>query len=157
MPISAKDVSAGISEEHRGYFLLQMGNLDDAYLPVIKALWEAIGEFSPFVRHLQPTIIILDVRPFTMVTPLRTLTWDPKPHVAHTCIEHMIFIDIAGMAKLKHAFMVTAFLEELVHAVMNIADEPLTKTIVTTIYPKVIFLNGQYRERPGMIISKRIV
>lgn len=48
------------------------------------------------------------------------------------------------MLEFKYEKIVAIFLEELVHAIMNVSDEELTHKIVCELYDKVQFFEGTY-------------
>jgi hypothetical protein len=144
MPISTADMEKGISEKDRKYFLISVGPINDRAQPVIDAFWEAIKIFSAVARYARPAHIFLAAAPFEISLPSGKLTFQPNSGVLHVAIENMIFIDVNHMFSHANSIRIACFLEEFVHAHMNVADETLAANIVASIYDKVRFLNGQY-------------
>lgn len=142
--ISLEEVVAGIDEKYRPFLNVAIAELRRPAMPVVEALWEAVRLVAPAVRLIHPIHVLLSKAPFVVPLSNGTLTFSPRDGVINVAIENLVFLDVVKIISYPHEIRVASIVEELVHALMQVADEGLTSHIVALIYSGVVVVNGQY-------------
>lgn len=142
--ITPKEIESGIATEYLPFF--QIGSVSFAPIvkPVIEAFWEAVRIFAPKVKLVKPIHVLLGTSPFSVEKEEFVMHFASKGDVLHFVVESFIFIDVAKVIKYPKELQIASFLEEFVHAFMNVKDEDLTKFIVEDIYAGIRVVNGAY-------------
>lgn len=131
-----------IPQEYRAFFLIENA-IDLSHTEVQKSLKAFSEAVSILFSHINPTKVV------TVIFAGREVTLEIHGiHIHHRLIEptlhltlnhNTIYLDIPSAILHTYEEQVAGYLEELVHAFMNTANEPLTHQIVEWLYPKVKF------------------
>ena len=146
--ITHTEIKDGIPEDVRQYF--DVGSVPlprEHFETMVNAFHKAINLFIPKIRIRKRIGLYFAKNPFKISIPNGVLSYESSNEeiIANT-VEDMIFIECERTAKYNYNIQVAIFLEELVHALMNVQDEELTSHIVSTIYNGVELKNGKYCE-----------
>lgn len=122
-------------------------DLPPQYLNVAKALIEAIQLIDGKIRINKIYQIIVGKSPFNVPVPQNgTFTYKMEKKFICAVIDDYIFIDYLRISRYAYPMQVVCILEELVHALMNAVDHPLTREIVCWLYPDFFVTNeGKYQ------------
>lgn len=145
--IQPESIQAGVAERLRGFVAVDGLPLPPSFRPLVDAFWEATRLIAPSLVAPRWVITVFATAPFTINIPTGQFVFTPNPAVVAAYINDTIFYDCNKIAGYKYPFQVVCFLEELVHVLMNIADEELTKRVVTHLYPTLEYADGEYRLR----------
>jgi len=142
--LSIADIKAGIPAEFRSFFQIVKLNPDLITLQLAESFWHSIALFGRVSRLSKPCKIILDTSPFCIDLGVGKLSFLAEEKTYHIAIENIVFLDIKKAAMLPQNFQIATFLEEFVHALMDVEDEDLTSKIVAAIYPGIKYVDGKY-------------
>lgn len=91
------------------------------------------------------TQIIIGKSPLTISTGKNNeLAFRFGPDVWGHAWHGVIFLDVEKLLTDSDLARTVAILEELVHSMMSVSDEPLTKMIVARLFPAVVVRDGNY-------------
>ncbi|MYZ42093.1 hypothetical protein [Schauerella aestuarii] len=137
-------ISANIDERFRPFFLISAADIPIAMKDTIDSLCVAVNLFGERVRFRVAKHLVVGGSPFNIELASGSLLYTPKKETIHVNIEEYIFLDVNKAQALSKNIRIATFVEEFVHAFMNITDEDLTAKVVCLIYPQVQFIEGQY-------------
>lgn len=91
--------------------------------------------------------VIVGSSPFELAIGHHKLIFEQSETAAGTHLRDVIFLNFAYLSQCSLRIMTAAILEELAHGLMNIKDEPLVRTVVSFLFPKVGVNDIGYFER----------
>ena len=143
--ISQDFINNKIPEEARHYLPVSSIELPDTCSESVNALIEAINIISSKIDLNRKVHLVIAKSPFKIPFNSGELSFVSKEETYHAAIENFVFLDFEKLSFVPYPLKVACVLEELAHALMNIADEVLVPQVVALMYPG-IALNeqGQY-------------
>ncbi|MBU1298413.1 MAG: hypothetical protein KKG06_00650 [Bacteroidetes bacterium] len=144
--ITVKEIEEGIPQSIRPFIAIDALPLPRACSTIIEAFWQATTCIERAIdKRVRNRInVIFAKAPFTLNLTNGQLVYTPNNEVINVCFEHIVFLDCEKMSNFKFPIQVACILEELVHAFMNISDEPLVTKLVGLLYEGVRIADGKY-------------
>jgi hypothetical protein len=131
--------------EYSPFFGLNILTLPESAQNIVEAFCYSASLVCKAVRINRRVTVTFGVPPFKIVSGQDSLIIDLKEPTINVTFGDFVFLDCLKMQSMPHWAIVTAILEELVHSLMNVNDERVAKSIVTTLYPDVeASATGQY-------------
>jgi hypothetical protein len=119
------------------YFELRHNEIPVDHLSIFNSIAEALTAIDGRININKKYTIILDKSPFELsVCGTNELTCKTDNDTICLVVGDMIFLDYLKLSSRPPQEKIAIILEELVHAVMNVADETLVKEIVCLLYPQ---------------------
>ncbi len=131
-----------IPEIARHYLPVSSLELPDHCGDSVNALIEAIEIIIKKTNLNRKVQLVIAKSPFKIALNSGELSFVAKEETHHVAIENFVFLDFEKLHSLPYPLKVACILEELAHALMNIADEALVSQVVALMYPG-IAVNGQ--------------
>jgi len=136
----------------RGIFIISVDAMTSEMVSVVRSFGTALNIMLAVTRLDRRIAIFFSGKlPFRKQLANGELIFMPdlqkEGGVINAMIENLIFFNCQVISKLPFELQVATILEELVHCVMLVQDETVTSKIVTFLWPKVDFVNGQYSIR----------
>lgn len=144
-PITTAEIESGIAADHRHFFRVSSLPLPRSMSGIVEAFWTATAAISRAMWFSHPAHVVFATAPFRLNLSQGELRYTPtNPQVINVHVEHLVFLDCNRMAGLPRELQVACILEELVHSLMHITDEPLVSVVVASLYPGVRLVDGRY-------------
>lgn len=111
---------------------------------MIEAFWEAARIIDGKAIIKSARHVVFGVNPFVITSESATTTIDLRADIPCAVFQSLVLYDLERISDLPYEAQVAAFLEELCHSLLDIADERLVKRTVTYLYDGVEFVDGRY-------------
>ncbi len=146
--ITKDQITKAIPETLRPFLIITVtSEMSAKYANTIKAFIVALQHFWPAVQNWRQIFIHFGESPFISESSMARvqLTLADAPPPVALCWYDTIYFDVKRLDAYAFDYRIAAFMEELCHVLLNVKSEPLVKTIVSHLYNRVRYENGDYR------------
>lgn len=143
--ITPEQITQRLNPEIRPFFKISSVPLPiETHSALVDSLIKAITIFTDQCSLRYPINIVIGPNPIEINLQSGKLYYELKPDVIGLALENFILINVNAISQYSPPIQVTAFLEEMVHSIMGVADELTTSHIVAALYDEVVVIDGKY-------------